>query len=334
MRVPARPWRPVVGPLGQRLDLVGIGEAMLLLQAPPPVPFAEATHLLVDVAGAELNTCAAVTRLGGRAALRTRVGADAPGERIRLAMANLGVEDHLVDLDADRPTGLFLRETPADASRRVIYYRAGSAASAMDATDADAVREPPPRAVLVSGITAALGDGPRRLLRALARHAWADGTAFVVDANLRPALGGMDEAIALLRDLLPVTDLLVLGDDESGPLLGATMPDAVFAAAAAAGVGETVLKGAERGCWFVGDDGEVRHQPTFAGEVVDTVGAGDAFTGGYLAARLAGASRPAAADLASRLAAGVLAHPGDTTGLPDPDRGQRLLADAVSAGRP
>lgn len=335
MTVSQRGWRPAVGPLGERLDLVGVGEAMLLLQAPPPAPLVEATHLVVGVAGAELNACAAVARLGGRAALRTRVGADPPGERVRFALADLGVEDHLVDVDRARPTGLFLRETPADGSRRVVYHRAGSAASAMDEADADRVLwRRAPRAVLLSGVTAALGAGPQRLLRVLADRARERGTAVVVDANLRPALGGLDEAVALLRALLPVTDLLVLGDDESGPLLGATTPADVLAAAAAAGVGETVLKGAERGCWFAGDDGRVRHQPTLARKVVDTVGAGDAFTGGYLAARLAGASPTSAGVVGSQLAAGVLARPGDTAGLPDRAEARRLLAASLPGSDP
>ncbi|MDT0268622.1 sugar kinase [Streptomyces sp. DSM 44915] len=327
-------WPPRPEPLGGRLDVVGVGEAMLLLQAPPPAPIEEADALSVSVAGAELNVCAAVARLGGRAAFLSAVGDDAPGRRVRRAVRELGVADRLLRVDPARPTGLFLRETPADGARRVTYYRAGSAASALDAPAAALLTgHDAPRAVVVSGLTAALGAGPRRLLERLAGQAAAAGTAVVLDVNLRPALG-IDEALATMRRLLPHVDLLLLGDDESGPLFDTTDPAEVLARAAAAGVGETVLKGGERGCWLW-DEGP-RHVPAHPTRAVDTVGAGDAFLGGYLAGRLAGAGPLPAADLGARIAAGVVAHPGDTEGLPDPPTARRLLAAALTPppGRP
>ncbi|WP_062217614.1 sugar kinase [Streptomyces sp. NBRC 109706] len=320
-------WPPAPEPLGTRLDVVGVGEAMLLLQAPPPSPIEEAEALSVSVAGAELNVCAAVARFGGRAAFLSAVGADAPGRRVRRAVRDLGVDDTLVADDPDRPTGLFLRETPADGRRRVTYYRAGSAAAALDASAADRV-DPgnAPRSVVVSGLTASLGAGPRRLLERLVREAGDAGTAVVLDVNLRPALG-IDAALATMRRLLPLVDLLLLGDDESGPLFGTTDPVEVLAAATAAGVGETVLKGGERGCWLR-DEGP-RHVPAHPTRVRDTVGAGDAFLGAFLAGRLAGARPLAAARLGARIAAGVVAHTGDTEGLPERGTAHRLLTAAL-----
>ncbi|UED87949.1 sugar kinase [Streptomyces profundus] len=321
-------WPPRPEPLGARLDVVGVGEAMLLLQAPPPSPIEDAQALSVSVAGAELNVCAAVARFGGRAAFLSAVGADAPGRRVRRAVRDLGVADPLVREDQARPTGLFLRETPADGHRRVTYYRAGSAASALDESAADLIDGGnAPRSVVVSGLTASLGPGPRRLLERLARQTAGTGTALVLDVNLRPALG-VDEALATMRRMLPHVDLLLLGDDESGPLFGTTDPADVLATATAAGVGETVLKGGERGCWLW-DEGP-RHVPAHPTRVLDTVGAGDAFLGAYLAARLAGARPLAAADLGARTAAGVVAHPGDTEGLPDRITAHRLLTAALA----
>ncbi|WP_457963932.1 sugar kinase [Arthrobacter sp. D1-29] len=325
-------WSPAIRPLGGLLDVVGVGEAMMLLQAPPPSSIKEAPHLEVNVAGAEFNACAAVARLGGRAALLTSLGDDAPGQRVWQTMMELGVETQFVRVDPARPTGIFLRETPSDGSRRVFYYRRGSAASAMDGSDADRlVADQAPRAVLLSGLTAALGPGLRDLIKRISSDAASRGSAVVVDVNLRPTLGSMAEVIATIRDVLPLVDLLVLGDDESPELFGTTSPDAVFSAAAEAGVKETVLKGAERGCWFQGDDGKPVHQPALASQVVDPIGAGDAFLGGYLGARLAGIPPAGAAILGSQFAAGVIASVGDTNGLPGPGEAKSLL-EAVSKG--
>ncbi|MDJ1642727.1 sugar kinase, partial [Streptomyces pakalii] len=235
--------------------------------------------------------------------------------------------DDLIHVDPVRPTGLFLRETPDSGERRVAYYRAGSAASALDEDRAQLLAPPrAPRALVVSGLTASLGEGPRRLMHRLVTQAAAAGTSVVLDANLRPALG-TEEALRTMTPLLPYVDLLILGDDESGPLLGATEPTDVLATARDAGAAETVLKGGERGCWLW-DDG-VRHIPAHPTHAVDTVGAGDAFLGGYLAARLSGAPATAAAHLGARIAAGVVARTGDTEGLPDPLTAPTLLRKAL-----
>jgi 2-dehydro-3-deoxygluconokinase len=312
-----------------RPDVVGVGEAMVLFQAPPGVGLDRADTVEVHVAGAEMNLCAAVARLGLRAAFATRVGDDPLGRRVRADIATLDVDAALVAVDPGRPTGLFLKEVLPDGQRRVHYYRAGSAASALDETDAARALAARPRVVAVSGITAALGDRPLAAVTALAGGARAAGARFALDPNLRPALGPVDEQVARLRPLLPYADLLILGLDEAGPLLGATEPAEVFTAAAAAGAGETVVKAGAQGC-YVRDGHAVTHLPSDATDVVDPVGAGDAFAGGYLAARLRGAPPTAAARLGSRLAAGVVARAGDTAGLPDPRTAATLLAATVT----
>lgn len=322
-------WPPAACPLGKQLDVVGVGEAMLLLQAPPPESLTEAKYLLVDIAGAEFNAVAAIARAGGRTALLSRVGDDEPGQRVLVAMAALNVERNLIATDSLHPTGLFLRATPPDGSRRVVYYRTGSAASTMDVSDADRLwAAERPRAVILSGLTAALGDGPRRLIDTIATNAASYGTAVVVDVNARPALGNSLEVVASIRRILAFTDLLVLGDDESEAIFGTTSPPEVFAAARMAGVKETVLKGGERGCWFASRQGEPIHMPSSAATVVDSVGAGDAFLGGYLSARLVGASARAAAALGSDFAAGVVATVGDTAGLPSKEAAAFALGNA------
>lgn len=311
-------------------DVIGIGEAMVLLQPSPGVALRTADTLTMSVAGAELTLCATVARLGLSAAFCTRVGADPLGERVRAATADLGVATNLIEVDDRRPTGLFLREALPDGRRRVYYHRVGSAASALDTADAERVLAARPRLVAVSGITAALGDGPRRAVFALAAAAREAGIRVALDPNLRPALGPVAEQAATVRALLPYADFLLLGTDESGPVFGVSEGvshgvgdgvgdgvrhrEEVFAAADRAGVGETVLKAGADGCFLPGGV----HVPAVPVDVIDPVGAGDAFAGAYLAARLRGAGPVEAARLGADIAAGVIAVPGDTEGLPAP----------------
>ncbi len=312
----------------RQLDIVGFGEAMALFQPFDGADLRTAAQVGVHVAGAELNLCAAAARVGLRAGFCSRVGDDPLGDRVLDHARSLGVDTALVAVDSQRPTGLFLKDVRPDGLRRVHYYRKGSAASAMTGDDVARLLAEPPRLVAVSGITSALGEGPRTAVRTLLRRARAATTMVAFDPNLRPALGGLEGQVAEARALLPHVDVLLLGLDEAEPLFGTADPKSIFRAATAAGVRETVLKAGPDGCYHATDAG-MAHLPTAASTVVDPVGAGDAFGGGYLAARLHGAAPAGAAWLGSRLAAGVVAAHGDTDGLPAPETAQALLRDAL-----
>ncbi|MFF5232278.1 sugar kinase [Dactylosporangium sp. NPDC000521] len=302
--------------------IVGLGEAMVLFQPADLLPLEECATASVHVAGAELNLLAAAARAGARAAFCSRVGDDPFGRRVVAAAEGLGVAAGLVAVDGTRPTGVFVKDVRPDGARRVHYYRAGSAASALDEADADRALAAGPDLVAVSGLTAALGDGPRRAVLRLAREAHARGIPVAVDPNLRPGL----DAAGVVTALLPLTAYLLLGMDEAVPLFGTDDPGEVFARAKAGGVREVVLKAGADGCWHDGDT--PAHLPTAAVRVVDPVGAGDAFAGAYLAARLAGTGPRGAALLGTRFAARVVASAGDTEGLPAPAEVAAMLAEA------
>jgi 2-dehydro-3-deoxygluconokinase len=63
-------------------------------------------------------------------------------------------------------------------------------------------------------------------------------------------------------------------------------------------------------------DGSLTRTDAVPVDVVDTVGAGDAFAAGYLAARMAGADASARLELATRCGAFACLGPGDWEGLP------------------
>lgn len=325
---------PQASALGHgRLDVLGFGEPLVLLQPPEGAALGSARRLDVHVAGAELNACAAVASLGGSAALCTRLGDDPLASYVRRHAQTLGV-----GLEArthpTRPTGVFFKDAQNDGVRRVHYYRSGSAAAAMTPEDAERGLALRPRAVVVSGLTAALGDGPRSVLTRVGELAAGRGSALVVDVNLRPQLGSLNEAVSTLQSLIPIVDLLIVGTDEAPLVLGVDEPGRIIDAALSAGCREVVVKAGAEGCWWMDDDGTPHHLASRAVTVVDPVGAGDAFTGGYLAARLAGASREASATVGSELASRVIARTGDTEGLPSPADGNELLAALATTPRP
>src|SRR5687768_10792210 len=94
-------------------DLIAVGETMMALGPPPGETLLRTGALLVDHAGAESNTCVGLARLGFRVAWVSRLGTDAPGDRILGALEAEGVDTRFVRRDPERPTGLLLKDEGA-----------------------------------------------------------------------------------------------------------------------------------------------------------------------------------------------------------------------------
>jgi 2-dehydro-3-deoxygluconokinase len=212
----------------------------------------------------------------------------------------------LVRRDPERPTGLMVRDT----TRGVRYWRAGSAASALEPDDLDGAPIEDARAALVTGITALLGPGPQRTAIAFLERARG---LRAVDPHTRDGLWGSARAPELIRPLLERCDLVLAGEAELARVLGtADEGRSLVERAAKLGSREVVLKRGARGAAALSPDGnwhDVRPSPV---DDVDPVGAGDAFNGAYLAARLEGADVPDALMAGSASGAAVAATFGDT----------------------
>src|SRR5919106_4907912 len=115
-------WPPPPETLGgNRPDVVGFGEALVLLQPPAGACLAATPAVEVHVAGAELNVCAAVAALGGWSVLCTRLGADPLAQHVVSGAERLGVQ-LAADRDPNRPTGVYFKDVRDDGARRVYYY--------------------------------------------------------------------------------------------------------------------------------------------------------------------------------------------------------------------
>src|SRR5262245_11985333 len=148
-------------------DLVGLGEVMLRLAAPPPQRLEQAGTLDVQIGGAEANVAAACARLGLSTALVSALPADhAWGDRTVRELTGLGVDCRAVLRRPNSRMGLyFLEYGAAPRPVRVLYDRRDSALGRLvpAEVDWDVVRAA--RLVHVSGVTAALGDNLRAVVR-------------------------------------------------------------------------------------------------------------------------------------------------------------------------
>ena len=293
-------------------DVLALGETMLSLVAVDG-PIDEATSFRPTYAGAESNACVAAVAAGVRAAWASRLGVDPTGDRILTALQGAGVDVSWVRRDADRPTGLMLRDTVGG----VRYWRHGSAASALEPADLDGVPVADARAVLVTGITALLGDGPRRTAISFLERA----TGFrAVDPHVRPGLWGSDRAAELVRPLMQRCDVLLGGEEELAHLLRTTDRGETLAGRfAELGPSEVIVKRGRGGAAALLPDGTwFEHRPPPIQDV-DPVGAGDAFNGAYLAARLRGDEVAEALAAGATAGAAVAGTMGDVLSVATPD---------------
>lgn len=302
-------------------QIVCVGETMLLLTAADPTPLDRAPLLTMGVAGAESNVASGLAALGHRAAWISAVGDDPFGRLITRTLREGGVDVTGVRVDQDRPTGVFAKD-PSPEGSTVHYYRTGSAASALGP---ELVGDPRVRAagrVHLSGVTPALSPACDALAQGLME---APGLTVSFDVNHRPRLWGRDEAAPRLLALARLADTVFVGRDEAEELWGTSTDHDVRALLP--DVERLVVKDAENGASeFHGDTRVYVPAPTV--EVVEPVGAGDAFAAGYLAGDLRGLDGRGRLRLGHLCAGRVLRVTGDLADPPQPHLVDALVAVA------
>ena len=266
-----------------RPEVLAIGETMVLVAPADADSLESAVDFRLDPAGAEANVASHLAALGHHAAWVGAVGDDALGRRLRAQLAARGVDVSYVPVDAVAPTGLYVKDPGAG----VLYYRRGSAASRMDHTLLDRIPSlRDVRLVHLTGITPALSVDCRGLVDAILDQAGTFGTLVSFDVNHRPTLWSPGVAPSLLRALADRAYVVFVGQDEAETLWGAATPEAVRELLPDPAY--VVIKDGPIGATEIGVDGSW-HEPAPTVTVVEAIGAGDAFAGGYLAALLEGA---------------------------------------------
>ncbi|MFI7442680.1 sugar kinase [Nonomuraea indica] len=306
-------------------SVVALGETMAVLTPVAAGRPAPGNPLRAGIGGAESNVVAAATRLGAAGTWIGRVGDDDLGRLVVRELRAEGIKV-LAEVDPHAPTGLMLKELRVGRPRRVRYYRTGSAGSRLSPADADRAAQAIAEADVLhlTGITAALGPGPRAALDRAIRIARAGGTKVSFDVNHRRTLWPDAEAAPVLRRLASAADVVFAGLDEAELILGrpaatdrpVTEAGGELAALLAAlGPATAVVKLGALGA-VAAHDGSLTYAPGHPVTVVDAVGAGDAFAGGYLTALLGGSPSEACLRTGNALGAAVTATEGDWEGLP------------------
>jgi 2-dehydro-3-deoxygluconokinase len=290
-----------------RFDLVGLGEVMLRLAAPPPGRLEQARALDVQFGGAEANVLAACARLGLRTALLTAVPDDhALADRLVRELTAHGVDcSGVIRRPASRLGLYFLEYGTAPRPVRVLYDRRDSALGRLVPDEIDWSLLRAARLVHVCGITPALGANLRAVVRRALDEAEGAGVPVAFDVNYRARLWSPKEARESFAEILPRVRYLFVGSDDAATVFGLEGPperviERLRAMAPRATVALTLGEG---GSALLADGAVLRPSRLYVVQPVDRVGAGDAYAAGLLWAILDGRPLQDALDAATALAA-------------------------------
>src|SRR5438309_1289239 len=283
-------------------DLVTLGEVLLRLAIPSPTRFETARQLDLQVGGAEANVAAACARLGLSTAWISALPANPWGERIRRELTGHGVDcGHVRMTEGARVGVYFLEYGVPPRPVRVLYDRRDSAFARLTAAQVD--WEPVRRARLVhlTGITPALGESAA----ALVERAFQEASTVSFDVNYRATLWSPEAARAFLEPVFPRVRYLFIGQAEAQTLFGLSgAPEQTLAALARLAPKATIsLQQGEEGSTVLDGGRLIRPRRRPIVQVVDPIGAGDAYAAGFLWAMLRGRDLQDAVDAGTAVGA-------------------------------
>ena len=248
----------------------------------------------------------------------TALGTDSFSDQMIAAWQQEQVQTQLIQRLDNKMPGLYFIETDDHGERTFWYWRNDAAARFwLDSPESDAICAQLAQYdyLYLSGISLAiLPTASREKLMALLSACRQNGGKVIFDNNYRPRLWA-DKASAqqAYAEMLRHTDMAFLTLDDEHLLWGEQPLEAVIARTREAGVQEIAIKrGADSCLVAIGDEPlrEVAAIKLSKEKVIDTTAAGDSFSAGYLAVRLAGGSAEDAAARGHLTASTVIQHRG------------------------
>jgi fructokinase len=275
-------------------DAIALGELLIdFVSLDRDAPLATLPRFAGAAGGAPANVAVGLARQGVSAGFVGKVGDDPFGDFLRHTLAGDEVDTQFLAAAPGVRTTLAFVATRADGRKDICFYR-NPGADMMLAPE-DVSRDYLSTARLFHFGSVSLSRVPARdaTLQA-ARLARELGLLVSFDPNWRPTLwDGYREARHWIWEAMPQADIVHCAEEEWEFITGTDSLEAGARKILDAGPAQlVVVTCGERGCYY--DTGRHRgHAPGFAVEVVDPLGAGDAFVAALLA-RLLEVGDPAA----------------------------------------
>lgn len=267
------------------IDVLAVGETMAVVAPTTAEPLETAADFSLSIAGAESNLAQYLADWGHTVAWASRVGNDPLGRRLTQALAHNGVDTSWVAIDAAAPTGVMFKNPGAESST-VHYYRKDSAAALMGSGMVESLPWDNVRLLHLSGITPALSSSCAALVQRLFDRARLEGVPVSFDVNYRAGLWAVESAAEILLNYAKQASYTFVGLDEAQTLWPG-LETARDVRDLVGGSGTLIVKDGAIGATEF-DGLRSTYAPASVVDVVEVVGAGDAFAAGYLSAMLEG----------------------------------------------
>jgi len=324
-------------PSGRRFDLACLGRlAVDLYSQQVGGPLEDTSSFAKYLGGSSANIAFGVARLGLKSAMISRVGDEQMGRFLLQTLQREGCDTQAVQIDKDRLTGLVLLGLKDRDTFPLLFYRENCADMALDAASIDEAFIAQCRALLITG-THLSTPTVRAASHAALGFAGKHGVVRVLDIDYRPVLWGLtgrgagenryvanDQVTAQLQQSLPHFDLLIGTEEEF--LIAGGIPDDLIATlkrVREVTPAAMVVKLGAKGCAFIPGAVPERIEDalTVQGErveVLNVLGAGDAFAAGLMSGFLTGKDFVEAAKIANACGAIVVSRHACAPAMPTP----------------
>lgn len=311
--------------------VITLGEIMMRLSTPDHQRFVQTDTFDITYGGGEANVAAALCNYGLNGTFVSKVPDNALGQSAINHLRRYGVDTQFIARGGKR-LGIYFLETGASMrASQVIYDRADSSITEAEISEFDFEK------ILdgadwfhTSGITPAISDKAAALTLAALKAAKAKGITTSIDLNYRKKLWSKEKAREVLTGICEYVDVCIGAD----PILGYTDADTKIAEGKFLSeddykamfkqfkdkFGFKYITSTHRESHsasdnslsaLVYDGSEFYHTKRYDIRIVDRVGGGDSFAGGFIYGLVTGLELSDAAEFA--MAASALKHtiPGD-----------------------
>jgi len=231
--------------------------------------------------GSAANVAVTLARLGVPSSLLARISGDVLGRQVTAHLAGNGVSLRDVTTAAE-PTTLALASLDEAGGAAYAFYLNGTADWQWHPGDLPGLR---PDVACVHGgsmVLAVPPGGPVVEEMLAAEHARGRVT-ISIDPNIRPAIAASRAAeVARLDRQLRLAHIVKASEEDTTWLYPGAGPEEVARGWQRLGAQVVVITLGPRGAFALAPDGTAVHRPPHNVTVVDTVGAGDAFSAGLL----------------------------------------------------
>jgi len=312
-------------------EVITIGEPLALFAAEGTEEIdkeiKDVNHFKKFLAGAEVNVCVGVSRLGHSIQYITKLGEDPFGMFIKESLDKESIGTRYISSTNKFFTGFQLKSKVSDGDPKIFYFRRNSAAANFDADDLKSLDLNGVKHVHLTGIFPALSLSSRKASYKLIELAKENNIRITFDPNLRPQLwSSKEEMISAINDIAFKSDVVMPGVSEGLILTGSDKPEEIADFYLNKGAKIVVVKLGTKGAFVKSKDEKHIVSGFKVEKVVDTVGAGDGFAVGVISGMLEGLSLEAAVKRGNAIGAMAVMSPGDNDGYPTREKLEKFLS--------